>query len=105
MQLGMCALSALMASQILTSVAHTRSRCLRSKLSWYRPMSISEYLSIKLTLEGPIRFETDFFFVAAFEQELREELVLLLILFPPFFVEINANDFSFLAEDLVISYD
>jgi hypothetical protein len=66
-------------------------------------IGVLEY--IKLTLEGPIRFETDFFFVAAFEQELREELVLLLILFPPFFVEINANDFSFLAEDLVISYD
>lgn len=66
-------------------------------------IGVLEY--IKLTLKGPIRFETDFFFVAAFEQELREELVLLLILFPPFFVEINANDLSFLAEDLVISYD
>jgi hypothetical protein len=66
-------------------------------------IGVLEY--IKLTLKGPIRFKTDLFFVAAFEQELREELVLLLILLPPFFVEVNTNDFSLLAQDLVISYD
>jgi hypothetical protein len=66
-------------------------------------IGVLEY--VKLALKGTVGLETDFFFVAAFEQELCEELVLLLILLPPFFVEVNADNFSLLAEDLVISDD